>query len=47
MKLCLPELEYLLPIMLYFLTVEILKPILNLVSARVVTGICTTDSHCD
>jgi hypothetical protein len=47
MKLCLPELDYLLPVMLYFLTAEILKPILNLESAKVVTGICTADNHCD
>ena len=47
MKLFLPELDYFLLVMLCFLTAEILKPILNLESTKVVTGICTIDNHCD
>ena len=47
MKLSVPEFDYLLPVMHYFLTVEILNSILNLESAKVVTEICTADNHCD
>ena len=47
MKLYLPELDYLLPVMLCFFTAEILKPILNLENAKDVTGICVANIHCD